>query len=156
MNPIGQNRTCRYQTRLKPLWHIGQYIALADLFFLLLFFMLMASTVVRISGIRVNLPQAEKVPKAVGLGRAIISITPPETPDKDCKIYFRDQQIDTKQLKRLLLSGSVQEKVLVIRADKDVPHGVVYDIMNIAESARMESFIAVQQFKEKPEISFVE
>lgn len=156
MNPSAPDGGRRYQTRLKPLWHIGQYIALADLFFLLLFFLLMASSVVRISGIRVSLPKAEKVPKAVGLGRAIISVTPPDAPGQECRIYFRDQKIDTKQLKRLLLSGSVQEKVLVIRADKDVPHGVVYEIMNIAESARMESFIAVQQFKEQPEISFVE
>lgn len=156
MDPIGQSNVRRYQTRLKPLWHIGQYIALADLFFLLLFFLLMASSVVRISGIRVNLPRAEKVPKAVGLGRAIISVTAPEAPGMECRIYFRDQRIDTNQLKRLLLSGGVQEKVLVIRADKEVPHGVIYEIMNIAEAARMESFIAVQQFKEKSEINFVE
>lgn len=153
MNPEGNRR---YKTRLRPLWHIGQYIALADLFFLLLFFMLMASSVVRISGIKVNLPKAEKVPKAVGLGRAIVSITPPETSGGQCQIYFRDQNVDLQQLKRLLLGGTVQEKVLVIRADQKVPAGMLYEIMSAAESANMESFIAVQQFKEQPETSFVE
>jgi hypothetical protein len=28
----------RYKSRLRPLWRIGQYIVLTDLFFLLLFF----------------------------------------------------------------------------------------------------------------------
>ncbi|MBO5667703.1 MAG: hypothetical protein J6S43_01120, partial [Lentisphaeria bacterium] len=68
-----QTGTRRYRTRLRPLWRIGQYIALTDLFFLLLFFLLLSSSVVRISGIRVNLPQAEKVPQAVGLGMLILS-----------------------------------------------------------------------------------
>ena len=32
----------RYRTRLRPLWKIGQYIAFVDLFFLLVFFLLLA------------------------------------------------------------------------------------------------------------------
>ncbi|MBE6389114.1 MAG: hypothetical protein E7043_02965 [Lentisphaerae bacterium] len=156
MNFSGQIGAKRYRTRLRPLWRIGQYIALADLFFLLVFFLLLASSVVRISGIRVNLPQAEKVPQAVGLGKAIVSVTPPDKPGLPCRIYFRDRHIDAAQLRRELLTDIHREKVLVIRADKDVPSGVLYEIMNIAESARMESFIAVQPLKEHAETRFVE
>ena len=145
-----------YRTRLRPLWKVGQYIAIVDLFFLLVFFLLLASSVIRISGIRVNLPQAEKVPQAVGLGRAIVTVTPPEGGNGECRIYFRDRQIDAEQLRLELLTGQNREKVLVIRADKDVPSGVLYQIMNIAESAKMESFIAVQPLKEHSETRFVE
>ena len=146
----------RYRTRLRPLWKIGQYIAFVDLFFLLVFFLLLASSVIRISGIRVNLPRAEKVPQAVGLGRAIVTITPPEKAGEECIIYFRDRRIDANQLRRELLADKNREKVLVIRADKDVPSGVLYQIMNIAESAQMESFIAVQPLQEHSETRFVE
>ena len=146
----------RYRTRLRPLWKIGQYIAFVDLFFLLVFFLLLASSVIRISGIRVNLPRAEKVPQAVGLGRAIVTITPPEKSGEECIIYFRDRRIDANQLRRELLADKNREKVLVIRADKDVPSGVLYQIMNIAESAQMESFIAVQPLQEHSETRFVE
>lgn len=146
----------RYKSRLRPLWRIGQYIVLTDLFFLLLFFLLLSSSLVRISGVRVNLPHAGIVPQAVGLGKAIVTIAPPEVPGKACRIYFRDRQIDGDQLRRELLTDNRREKVLVIRADKDVPTGVLYEIMNIAESAQMESFIAVQPLKEKPENRFVE
>lgn len=154
--PAEKLGTKRYKTRLRPLWRIGQYIALADLFFLLVFFLLLASSVVRISGIRVNLPQAEKVPQAVGLGKAIVSVTPPEVPGGQCRIYFRDKQVDASGLRRELLMDDNREQVLVIRADKDVPSGVLYEIMNIAELAQMESFIAVQPLKKHSETRFVE
>ena len=156
MNTPGRLGEKRDRTRLRPLWKIGQYIAIVDLFFLLVFFLLLASSMIRISGIRVNLPQAEKVPQAVGLGRVIVTITPPENGTGECRIFFRDRQIDADQLRRELLTGNNREKVLVIRADKDVPSGVLYQIMNIAESAQMESFIAVQPLKEHSETRFVE
>lgn len=155
-NHCGELGAKRYKSRLRPLWRVGQYIALMDLFFLLLFFLLLSSSLVKISGVRVNLPHAEIVPQAVGLGKAIVTIAPPEQPGKNCRIYFRDRQIDGPQLRKELLTDQRREKVLVIRADKDVPTGVLYEIMNIAESAQMESFIAVQPLKEQSETSFVE
>ena len=151
--PSGQIRNMRYRTKLRPLWRIGQYIALTDLSFLLLFFLIMSSSVVRVSGIRVNLPEAE-VPQAVGLGRAILTIAPPLEADGECRIFFRDRQLDTEQLRRELLSDNSREKVLVIRADKTVPAGVLSEIMSIAESARMESFIAVQPLQHESETRF--
>ena len=156
MNIVCKQRGGIYRTRLRPLWKIGQYIALSDLFFLLLFFLLLASSVVRISGIKVNLPQAEEVPQAIGLGKAIVTVTPPETAGGECRIYFRDRQVDAEQLRRELLTGSNREKVLVIRPDKAVPYEVIYMIMNIAESAQMESYLAVQPLKEHSETRFVE
>jgi biopolymer transport protein ExbD len=113
----------------------------------------MSSSVVRVSGIRVNLPEAE-VPQAVGLGRAILTIAPPLEAYGECRIFFRDRQLHTEQLRRELLSDNSREKVLVIRADKTVPAGVLSEIMSIAESARMESFIAVQPLQHESETRF--
>ena len=149
-----QTGPLRYRTRLRPLWRIGQYIALTDLFFLLLFFLLLSSSVVRISGIRVNLPQAEKVPQAVGLGKAIVSVTLPEKPGMPCRIYFRDRQIAIEQLRRELISDNRKEKVLIIRADKEIPADLLFRVIGIAEAARMESFLAVQPLKSRSETRF--
>lgn len=143
----------RYRTRLSPKLRAAHIVALSDLFFLLIFFLLLATSVVRISGVRVNLPQAA-VPRAAGLGKAIVTITPPPEPGSSCRIFFRDRQIDEDQLRRELLTDSHREKVLVIRADRDVPSGVLSGIMAIAESAGMESFIAVQPMAEKTETRF--
>ncbi|MBR7131450.1 MAG: biopolymer transporter ExbD [Lentisphaeria bacterium] len=152
MNPTGET-VRRYRTRLKPLWKVSQCLAILDLFLLLLFFILLSSSVVRISGIRVDLPKAD-VPQAAGLGRAILTIVPPAESDGQCRLYFRDRQVDTTQLRRELLSDDRREKVLVIRADKVVPAGVLAEIMTIAESARMESFIAVQPLTIRSETRF--
>ena len=134
----------RYRTRLKQRAGLLQTAALIDLFFLLLFFILLASSVVRISGIRVNLPRAE-VPQAADLGRAIVTITAPDTPGGQYKIYYRDRLMkDENQFRNELLASGKSEKVLVIRADQAVSAGTLSRIMAIAEAAEMASFIAVQ------------
>lgn len=133
----------RYRTRLKQRTGLLQTAALVDLFFLLLFFILVASSVVRISGIKVNLPQAE-VPQAADLGRAIVSVTAPDTPGGQCKIYYRDRLMKDENQFRNELLASKSEKVLVIRADQEISAGTLSRIMAIAEAAEMSSFIAVQ------------
>ncbi|MBQ4328992.1 MAG: biopolymer transporter ExbD [Lentisphaeria bacterium] len=143
----------RYRTRLRPLWRIGECLAVLDVFLLILFFILLASSVTRISGIRVNLPQSD-VPLTSGFGRTILTIIPPVQSGGECRIYFRDRQITLEQLRRDLVSGSRREKVLIIRADKDIPAGVLSQVIGIAEAARMESFIAVQPLKSRSETRF--
>lgn len=153
MNYAGKLGNRKYLTKLQPIWRISHYIVLMDLFFLILFFLLMATSVVRISGIRVNLPQAN-VPRAAGLGKAIVTIVPPLESGMECRIYFRDRHISSDQLRRELLADARREKFLIIRADKDVPSGVTADIMAIAESAGMKSFIAIQPLAEQTETRF--
>ena len=143
----------RYRTKLKPLWNIGACLAVLDLFFLLLFFILLASSVTRISGIKVNLPQAE-VALSSDLGRAVLTIIPPAEASGECRIYFRDRQIAIEQLRRELISDNRKEKVLIIRADKDIPADLLFRVIGIAEAARMESFLAVQPLKSKSETRF--
>ena len=143
----------RYKTRLRPLWRIGGFLAVLDIFLLILFFILLASSVTRISGIKVNLPQSD-VPLTSGFGRTILTIIPPAQPSGECRIYFRDRQITLEQLRRDLISGNRKEKVLIIRADKDIPSGVLSQVIGIAEAARMESFIAVQPLKSRSETRF--
>ena len=144
-------RRYRPKRRGRPVF-VG-VIALVDLFFLLLFFILMASSLVRISGIKVDLPRA-KVPQASGLGGAIVTIAPPATPDGPCRIYYRDRELSGDQLRNELLTSPPLEKVLIIRADRKVPTGVLSGVMAIAEGANMETFIAVGTPKSGREMRF--
>jgi biopolymer transport protein ExbD len=143
----------RYRSRLKRSTRSATVIVLVDLFFLLLFFILMASSVVRISGIRVNLPRAD-VPHATGLGRSILTIAPPAEPGLPCRIYYRDRPMNENELRSELLNAGKRDKVLIIRADQDVPSGVLSEIMAIAESVKLETFIAVQRPELRPETRF--
>ena len=145
------SRRYRPRRRQNPVF-VG-VIALVDLFFLLLFFILMASSLVRISGIKVDLPRA-KVPQASGLGRAIVTIAPPAVPGGVCRIYYRDRELTGDQLRNELLTSPPPEKVLVIRADRRVPSGVLSGIRAIAEGVNMETFIAVSAPENGREMRF--
>ena len=148
---VSGTRRYRPKRRGRPIFI--SVIALVDLFFILLFFILMASSVVRISGIKVDLPRV-KVPQASGLGRAIVTIAPPAAPDGACRLYYRDRELTADQLRNELLSSPPAEKVLVIRADRSVPSGVLSEVMAIAEGANMETFIAVSAPESGREMRF--
>ena len=54
-----------------------------------------------------------------------------------------DRELSGDQLRNELLTSPPLEKVLIIRADRKVPTGVLSGVMAIAEGANMETFIAV-------------
>ena len=144
----------RYRPRRNAGTHLSGVIALVDLFFILLFFILMASSVVRVSGIKVDLPRARGVPQTSSLGRAIVTIAPPAEPGGPCRIYYRDRELSGNDLRNELLSVPPTEKLLIIRADKSVPSGWLSEIMAIAEEAEMETFIAVDAPENGQEMRF--
>jgi len=140
----------RYHSNLKQ--HLGfpSFLALVDLCFLLLMFILMASSIVRISGIEVKLPAVD-APYVAHLGNLVISVTGGESG----KIYFRDRECDLNILRRELAALKDPDgKMVVIRAAHDVPAGVVEEIMAIAAEARLTSLLAVRPVENKPEIRF--
>ena len=140
----------RYRSRLKQHLTFPSFPALLDLCFLLLMFMLMASSVVRISGIEVQLP-AVNAPFVAPLGNLVVSVTGGD----NVKIYFRDRDCDLNTLRRELAAlKDPNGKTVVIRAAHDVPAGVVEEIMAIAAEARLTTLLAVRPVENKPEIRF--
>ena len=140
----------RYRSKLKQHLTFPSLLALIDLCFLLLMFMLMASSIVRISGIEVKLPAVD-APYVAHLGNLVISVTGGD----NVKIYFRDRECDLNFLRReLAVLKDPDSKMVVIRAAHDVPAGVVEEIMAIAAEARLTSLLAVRPVENKPEIRF--
>ena len=76
----------RYRTNLRSHNGLPYCVALLDLMFLLLLFTAMSTQVIRISGIRVDLPQADAPQESV-LGKLVVTITPGEY-ENDCRFYY--------------------------------------------------------------------
>ena len=91
----------RYRTKLRSHNGFPYCVALLDLLFLLLLFVAMSTQVIRISGIKVDLPQADAPQESV-LGKLIVTITPGEY-ENDCRYYFRDREIKLDGLRQILL-----------------------------------------------------
>ena len=103
---------------------------LANTVFLLLLFFLLSSTYVQQSGIGINLPGFEK-PNVRSFPTLVVTVT-----SKDL-LFFNNQPTSLADLQKALREEvrRVPNQELIIKADKQVPQGVVIEIMNIAFKA---------------------
>lgn len=144
----------RYMTHLRGHYGSPSYIALVDLFFLLLLFIFMSSSVVRLSGIPIELPKL-RAPYFSGLGKLVVTITAPQY-GQPCRIYYRDRQLSIDELRQEFskLDGDRSSRYVIIRADRSVPSGVLDEVILTAREANLKSFLAVQVPSDKPETHF--
>ena len=98
--------TRRYRTRLQPLSGRPDLTPLVDVMFLALIFFMISSSFVQVSGIRVDLPQANATTVA-DIEKFIISIAWSE---KESLIYFNDQQVSWETLKENWLKSAACPK----------------------------------------------
>jgi biopolymer transport protein ExbD len=100
---------------------------LIDVLFILIIFFAVSSTFLEQPGIKLALPQAEKT-DLQKIDKAVIFIT------SEQQILFRDKEITIDNLGPLLKDAMDQslDRALIINADRDVPHGFVVQIMDIA------------------------
>jgi biopolymer transport protein ExbD len=117
---------------------------LVDIVFLLLLFFAISYHFDIASGVQINLP---KMSRAIGgdndENRVTLII------DKSAQIYLEGEKIDLKTL-RERMQGYVQEYgliKLVLQADKDVSHGRVVEVMDVAKSAGVQSIIIAARWK---------
>jgi biopolymer transport protein ExbD len=131
----------RIPVRIKPLSGMPPMIAVIDIFFLTLFFFMLSSSFVQVSGIKVDLPRAEATISA-DIEKFIVTIAwSAEGP----RLFFNDRPVTHEQLKEDLaqISGVSRSAMIVIRADRRIPFEPVSEIMTMAEKAQLASFIAV-------------
>ncbi len=100
---------------------------LVDVLFILIIFFTVSSTFLEQPGIKLELPKAvsaqpEKVEKA------ILVISPEE------KLFFRGEPISKEDLPAILQKtmANSTDRSLIVSADKEVHHGLVVEIMDIA------------------------
>ena len=102
-------------------------VALVDLAFLLVFFLLLSSNFILQQGISISMPFSRFTlgPQA---NRQIISITGGAVP----AIYFRDQKVTMEQLGPLLDAAKRNDQSIIIRADRSTSYETVAEVANVA------------------------
>jgi biopolymer transport protein TolR len=101
---------------------------------LVLLIIFMVTTPMMQSGITVNLPSAE-TKTTPSPGGTVLSIT------KDRYIYLEDKIINIHLLESHLKTIFMrrEKKIIFLKADKDVPYGVVIEVMDAVKKAGIET-----------------
>jgi len=102
-------------------------VALVDLAFLLVFFLLFSSNFILQPGISVSMPFS-RFTLGPQINQQIISITGGAAP----AIYFRDQRMTLEQLGPLLDAAKREGQSIIIRADRLTPYEMVVAVTNAA------------------------
>ena len=102
-------------------------VALVDLAFLLVFFLLLSSNFILQQGISISMPFSRFTlgPQA---NRQIISITGGAVP----AIYFQDQRVTMEQLGPLLDAAKRNDQSIIIKADRSTSYETVAEVANAA------------------------
>ncbi len=110
-------------------YHFGWLgvVAILDVVFLLIFFLLLSSNFILQPGIHVSLPLS-RFTLGPQVNPQIISITGGAAP----AIYFRDQRVTLEQLGPLLEAAKKENRPVIIKADRFTPYEVVVGVTNLA------------------------
>lgn len=104
---------------------------MVDVVFLLIIFFMVSTTFITLeSGLPVDLPQASSPQNS-------FSDLPTVTITKDSLIYVSGVQVDEASLASTLETVLAQSglTVVVLRADKDVPHGTTVKVMDLIKQS---------------------
>jgi len=114
---------------------------LIDIVFLLLIFFMLTSHFEIMSGIDVKLPGISERGSAQLMDTMIVAI------DKTGDCYLREEKVTLEDL-YLRLKGSTEQKKmnLILQADRDVRHGHVVRVMDLANKAGVTSIIISAQW----------
>lgn len=142
----------RYRTTLRNHNSFIHCVAFINLLFLLLIFTALATQVVRISGIKVNLPRAE-APQETVLGKLIVSVAAND--NGEYQYYFRNRALSFDALRKEFQDlKERRNKTVIIRADDKVPSGTLNKLISEVHQADMAVLIAVQPPDARPEMRF--
>ena len=102
-------------------------VALVDVSFLLVFFLLLSSNFILQQGISISMPFSRFTlgPQA---SREIISISGGAVP----AIYFQDQKVTMEQLEPLLDAAKRKDQSIIIKADRSTSYETVAEVANAA------------------------
>ena len=116
---------------------------LVDIVFLLLIFFMVTSNFDVASGVRIKLPRVENRILDHEKNKIVLVI------DKSGQIYIEGQKVDLNELKENLETLVSEMGILqvILQADKDVAHGRVVQIMDLAKTAGADSILIAAQWK---------
>lgn len=102
-------------------------MALVDVAFLLVFFLLLSSNFILQQGISVSMPFS-RFTLGPQTSRQIISITGGAVP----AIYFQDQRVTMEELGPLLDAAKRRDESIIIKADRSTSYETVAEVANAA------------------------
>lgn len=111
--------------------------SMTDIVFLLLIFFMLTSTMVTTNALDLVLPK--------GKGKTDSNKSLSVSIDKDLNFYIDKDKVDESQLENQLLSllDGNDNKAIVLRAEKSVPHEKVVYVMDIAYRNQIKMVVAV-------------
>jgi biopolymer transport protein ExbD len=118
---------------------------LIDVVFLLLIFFMVTSHFNVASGIPISLPKVAQKAYDSDDHKIMIVI------DREGRTYLEDKKIDLKDIGPRLQNIVEKEGLihLLLQADKDVKHGMVVHVMDLAKRAGVSSIIIAAQWEPK-------
>ncbi|MBN1847421.1 MAG: biopolymer transporter ExbD [Deltaproteobacteria bacterium] len=117
---------------------------LIDIVFLLLIFFMVTSHFDMASGVQISLPEvAQRLIHEEKKTRVTLVV------DKSSEVYLEGQKVEIKDLREKLIRHVQGKEILhlVLQADKEVSHGKVVEIMDLAKSAGIQSIIIAAKWK---------
>ncbi len=117
--------------------------SLIDVMFLLLIFFMVTSTFLDQPGMKLELPSAESA-EVARVEKLVLYISSDEA------VVFNDQSValdDLEETMRAALS-EIEDRTLVLNADKTVQHGTVIRVMDIAKKLGLERLVIGIKMKE--------
>jgi biopolymer transport protein ExbD len=118
--------------------------SLIDVMFLLLIFFMVTSTFLDQPGMKLELPSAESA-EVARVEKLVLYIS------SDEEVVFNDRAIaldDLEETMRAALS-EIEDRTLVLNADKAVQHGTVIRVMDIAKKLGLERLVIGIKMKEE-------
>ena len=110
--------------------------SLIDVMFILLIFFMVSSSFVEQPGMKLELPamKSQEVAKVEKMALYV-------SPDGDLFLNDRPVQLDSLQALIKAVMPNVEEKTLVLKADKAVEHGLVVQVMDIAKRSGLKKIV---------------
>lgn len=102
-------------------------VALTDVAFLLVFFLLLSSNFILQQGISISMPFS-RFTLGPQNSQQIISISGGAVPE----IYFQDQKVSVEQLGPLLDAAKRKDQSIIIKADRSTSYETVAEVANAA------------------------
>ena len=118
--------------------------SLIDVMFLLLIFFMVTSTFLDQPGMKLELPSAESA-EVARVEKLVLYIS------SDEEVVFNDQPVSLDDLEETMLAAlsEIEDRTLVLNADKSVQHGTVIRVMDIAKKLGLEKLVIGIKMKEK-------
>jgi biopolymer transport protein ExbD len=140
----------KLERKHKPLSGLIELTPMLDVILLLLIFFILSSALVAQPGIRVDLPRGLLAAGYRSNEWITTIVLEPESKDKKERqplIFFNDQLITLADMGSKLLEVNPKREsfTLIIKCDRQVPQGVLIDIMNLAIQAGWSVILATRE-----------